>query len=631
MVTLDSKTFEFGVIRTLGLSKLGVAQLILVQALCFVLPGIILGLAVSIPLLVLISSLLENNLLVKIPIVPTGTAFVWAMIVGVLIPLVSSYYPVKASLSKDLHSSLDLSRSKTKAVKIEVQVVSKKIPWVQITFGIFTVVFGVALYILLPLSLLSENMGLMLWLFFVILLGFLVGLSLLSFNLLFLVEKILTRVFFFWTSFSFRTLIGKNLDAHRFRNKQVALMYMLSLGFVIFIKIALDQELTSAVYETQATRGAYIQVTGLTTVSRVEDLETALYEATGNYIENYAWITEDLNTYLDYKQMGTASVTHKGQLYYQEAKIVGVSSSIFKTSLNKFLRVAKSDDKTGLDLGEQLYTPRGSEGVIVGESYRKYFGASIEKEGTVVIDVDAGENSKKEELRVLASLNSAPTFTFSNNPTVTDQHVLVSFPTFRRLLGNVVRRMEDLPLQKLLVKAIGDTNENLDKVYNLLSRLQQEKYPSLKIWDFRDSENGLESNKNALSIIFYAVEIVVIILSLFSLTTSMTTNIFEQTKEIAVMKSLGVRKHFINLLYVAEAFVLVCSSALFGILIGTLVGYVFALQRILFTQLPLRFSFPYIDMVIIFAMAIVSAFLSSFLPASRITRLNISQIARLGA
>jgi len=545
-----------------------------------------------------------------------------------LIPLVSSYFPVKAALGQDLNSSLDTNRSKTIAIQVTVESNSKRIPWPQIVFGILTVFFGVALYILLPLSLVSSNLGLLLWLFFIILLGFLVGLTLLSLNFQHIMEKVLTTIAFFWTR-TFKQLVYKNLAAHRIRNRQVAIMYALSLGFVIFIKIALNQEISSAVYQTQAEKGAYLQVSNLGTISQLQALEEALYNAKGDYIEDYAWVTADLNTVLS-SQGAEAAVVNVGQLYTKDAVIVGASPSYFQVSFSRFLKVAHCDEDTGLDLGEQLYTPRGSEGVIIGEYYRKYFDVSVEKSEAIVIDVDAGTDSRKEQLRVLASLNSAAGLTFSNNPSVTDQNVLVSLPTFRRLAGDAISSYEDIPMASLLIKAIGDSNANLEKASQLLTNLKQSTYPEMKVWDYRDSDSSLKSNESVLNIIFYAVEVMVIILSLFSLTTSMTTNILEQTKEIAVLKAIGLRKLIINLLYVAEAFILVFSSALFGILIGTLVGYIFSVQRILFTYLPLQFKFPYIDLLIIFGMAILSAFLSSFVPARRITKKQISKIARMG-
>lgn len=52
-----------------------------------------------------------------------------------------------------------------------------------IVFGVVSVVYGLAIYYFLPLSMLSMNFKLILRIFFMILLGMLFGLTLLSFNL----------------------------------------------------------------------------------------------------------------------------------------------------------------------------------------------------------------------------------------------------------------------------------------------------------------------------------------------------------------------------------------------------------------------------------------------------------------
>jgi ABC-type antimicrobial peptide transport system permease subunit len=57
----------------------------------------------------------------------------------------------------------------------------------------------------------------------------------------------------------------------------------------------------------------------------------------------------------------------------------------------------------------------------------------------------------------------------------------------------------------------------------------------------------------------------------------MTANLLEQTKEIGIMRAMGITKKRIISLYVYEAFVLVMASSLLGILIGTMVGFTMTL------------------------------------------------------
>lgn len=62
-------------------------------------------------------------------------------------------------------------------------------------------------------------------------------------------------------------------------------------------------------------------------------------------------------------------------------------------------------------------------------------------------------------------------------------------------------------------------------------------------------------------------------LSFFALSASMSSNINNQKKEVGVLRSIGVTKCRIRLLYFYEALILVISSSILGVLIGCAVGW----------------------------------------------------------
>lgn len=114
----------------------------------------------------------------------------------------------------------------------------KVIPF--IIFGLLCVTFGVVIYIVLPAALLAENAGLILNVFFLILGGLILGLTLLVANLRGFVEVIMTYLLLFWEKKSMRALIKKNLVAHKHTNKLTSIIYALTLGCVIFLCVALN-------------------------------------------------------------------------------------------------------------------------------------------------------------------------------------------------------------------------------------------------------------------------------------------------------------------------------------------------------------------------------------------------------
>jgi len=123
----------------------------------------------------------------------------------------------------------------------------------------------------------------------------------------------------------------------------------------------------------------------------------------------------------------------------------------------------------------------------------------------------------------------------------------------------------------------------------------------------------------------------VFLLTLFRLFTSMSPNLIAQSKEIAVMRALGVPKIRILQVYLGEAFILVFSSCFFGILIGSIVSWTMLIQQELFTQIPEKIVFPYLELLEVFIAAIISAFVSTYIPARRMLSKQIAHIIRAGA
>lgn len=67
-------------------------------------------------------------------------------------------------------------------------------------------------------------------------------------------------------------------------------------------------------------------------------------------------------------------------------------------------------------------------------------------------------------------------------------------------------------------------------------------------------------------------------LCFFSLSSSMTGNLHEQSKEVAVLRAIGFKEYLLVRLYIYEAFILVVSASVQGICIGTLVGWSMAVE-----------------------------------------------------
>ena len=78
-----------------------------------------------------------------------------------------------------------------------------------------------------------------------------------------------------------------------------------------------------------------------------------------------------------------------------------------------------------------------------------------------------------------------------------------------------------------------------------------------------------------LNLMFDAIIGITIFLFFFALSANISANLYAQTKEIGVMRlrSIGLTKIMIKLLFFYEAIVLVFTSCFLGVMIGMAIGY----------------------------------------------------------
>lgn len=107
-------------------------------------------------------------------------------------------------------------------------------------FGVLAFSFGLMIYYLLPKGMINKDIGLLLFVFFAILVGLLLGLILLSYSFQYMFEKLIAYVFLFWANRTDFLLTLKNMSAHRFKNRRSSLLYALSVSFIIFVSVGLS-------------------------------------------------------------------------------------------------------------------------------------------------------------------------------------------------------------------------------------------------------------------------------------------------------------------------------------------------------------------------------------------------------
>ena len=130
--------------------------------------------------------------------------------------------------------------------------------------------------------------------------------------------------------------------------------------------------------------------------------------------------------------------------------------------------------------------------------------------------------------------------------------------------------------------------------------------------------------ESILDYMFTAMIAIMMFLCFFSLCASMSANLYDQTKEIGVLRSTGVTRMRIMLLYFYEALILVFSASLLGVLVGVFVAYTMKLQMDLFLNQETSFFFPWYQTLEILCLSLICAFFSTFGQTSQLTRKSIA-------
>lgn len=130
--------------------------------------------------------------------IPTMGSVLQALFLSTLIPLCSSVLPIQVVLERNLNDALDIQRSKTQAVYVNILENKKANYTPMVATGLAFTAYGVTIYYLLPLALMSFNLNLLSQIIIFIIIGLLFALTLLAFNIQAKVEWFLTHVFLFF-------------------------------------------------------------------------------------------------------------------------------------------------------------------------------------------------------------------------------------------------------------------------------------------------------------------------------------------------------------------------------------------------------------------------------------------------
>ena len=638
LITTETNAFEFGVLRLVGNSKKNIILIIIFQCICFSIPAFVVALGFSFVILKIINDVIKDELNTDLNIGITVDSFFLAFFLNFLAPIVAAIFPIRNILKKNIATSINTMLNKTQGVKIEVISLQRKELTSLIIFGLITFIYGASIYYFLPLSLISMNFGMIGAIFLWILFGILLGFVLLSQNVEHLLQTILTYILFFFTKSYTKLLILKNLAAHRLKNKKSSLMFSLSVGIFIMASVGFDIIL-------QSTKNMIIMQNGSEILIYSDDDDDYFYPKDmvnsmmilyqRNLIESFSLYTLNLNSVCLESKF---AITNYGKTVNSANNILAVNSAYFSATTPQDLKISLQNNKyKDYTPSEQLYFSEFRGKIGLSAIFNFEFNANLDTKIFLKISKTTKEMQFLSQPAFL--LDSAGGLQMNSQPSMfVTRDAIISFPQYLDILQKCRNYFAEeisefryvgysnLPLWGINIKPKESaTEEEIDEINSIIKFNGP---AGVDLWFFSSLNNRLDMISNIIFLIFYIISSVVLIFCLFNLTASMTINIFEQKKEIAIMRSLGMKRRHVVFVYVAEAFILILTSSVIGTIIGSIISYTMALQWGVFTNVNVAYNLPLGSVIVIILISILGGIFSTYIPARNMLNRSISDLIK---
>ena len=201
--------------------------------------------------------------------------------------------------------------------------------------------------------------------------------------------------------------------------------------------------------------------------------------------------------------------------------------------------------------------------------------------------------------------------------------VMISQDTYLELM--------DIPspayVDKIFIKIQDYMLSSTSSVEDIINDYYQYEY-DYEINDLASSLAGQQSLFAMIDTLFSLILLSTIIISIFGLLASSYSTIIERTKEIGIVRTLGLKGREINKLFIIEALIIMFSSGTVGVLVGYATGWLLTSNMGLLTDVPASSTFPWTNALSIFIMSTLAIIIGMFLLLRKGRKKKIVEIYR---
>jgi len=661
--SIEERVREFGIIRVVGGKKVFTIKMVLFEGLMLGVLGSIIGTTVGIVLTPHIARAMflyfglewgEAEFIIQ-----PSTIF-FGLTIGSLVSLLISLLPAIRAAKLDIIKSITPFQTKEAGWEISKE---GSMNVKSFIFGICVATIGMIVFVLLPRIFTTGNVMLISFLFIGLVSAILIGLVFASVGVIPLVQKLFIAMISPAVK-KYANIIKISLKRYRRRNTSTVVMFAISFSFIFFVTSINEIESDTIKLTLKFQYGADIVI-----VNQGLDEDDAITLRMLEELKEFGDIDKiayTLHNTFDFQAV--ISVTYEaseGGFGYEESSSAEEKIrdlfQYYATAHKQKLKVTVGDISSHdeIDAGfigvDEDFIDLIDEELIIWSSpesnYDDSFDKILEQNDTIILaksiasilDIeDVGEkvrltfydpNIENDPgvvmLFTVAGISGGiPGFwNFrSNENSAYGGGVMVSLENYMRLMNVKNANQPEMIIDKIFINLRDNSEENVEDVKDDITNLFRDR--NFILDDVITKINFIEEMTDRQNTLMEIILMFTIMISIFGLISSMYAIMLERRFEIGILRSMGMKARNIRNMFLIESMILLFSSGIMGVLIGSYSAYLLETNLGLFTEMPVNYIVPIGTLLRVFITSVSVGIIGMYVILWKMSKQNIMDIFR---
>ncbi len=612
-VSVEEKTREFALYRTIGAKRRQIFLLVLFEASITCLIGAGIGIGFSYLIAVIVKQYLLNQA-IQVDITLSPLIILYSVLLGVGVALLASLFPAIRAVRKSIISGLNPLKADDPNLKLVRERGPNKI--------FFIVGFGISaatglIFLLIPIMTITSSDTLFFVILIMLFFGFGFGLSLIIVGVLEpLVESLLLR--------GIRPIFKKTnkivqmfLKRNRRRNAITAMMFILSFGTTMIISTTFQVQDVGLIENFSYYTGSDLSIIDYSyDVNGTELMEDVVAEY--NEILSSSYSTLPIGAILT----GMWSVVGD-QIFFNShgVDVIGVPSTIDEPLKDDFIKYTEGTESMFDDLQK-------NQTVVISSALSRDLdlglGDTLRLKLLTLNPILISMNFTKDVfLEIVGVVSKLPGFTgiheqvrFASGSTVLIGNETWNFLTGMNFQESAFRIFFDI-----------DTDENAVTIGHELRRRYQS--DSMFVLIEKELIDQIAQQGETRVILVNLMLVFTITIALFGVFASTYSNVAESYKTIGILKAIGLKNRDVDGIFILESTILTISSCLLGGIMGYFLGYYLFIIDAIEQEFKIPLVRPPTISIIALVIAVVIAGIGAFIATRVISKKSASELIRI--